>query len=274
MSQSNERTQFLKNLVITALAEQAESGAEMASLLHNLEDIIESDNQHLVRGLELPEDLQLPGLMLLHYAAKLLANKHPLVRLTHHVIQTGHHIKMIIEAPQGDLPALEATLETFSQLMLRKLPLNKLATNEKELVECKHTLDLSALMVNINQNASMNIDDITGRAPNLEHRVMALHEAVGYGLSSMRELKMVIEKLMNEKRDSITPALTILASHLSLDMSDKDKEAVREALATVKEQEPGAFEEIREAINHASKSGSAGDLLYSWLSALSRVLPN
>lgn len=271
---SAEQVHALQDVIKDALANQSITHAEVTSLLNNLQDMAESDQRHIVRGMELTADQIIPGLGLLHYFSRIVEQKYPAIAATYTISQSGRHLKMSIEATEQDIVRLEETLEKYSLILLGKLPLNQLLSEEKALMELKQTLDLSALIVNINETLKHNLDDFTGKAPDLEEKVRKLHTTIGHGISGIQELQLVISSLLKQERDSIRHSLQILRSRLSVNMSQSDEAAVKEALLTVKEQEPDAFNEIREVINRSSQSGAAGDVIYSWIASLSRIMPN
>jgi hypothetical protein len=261
-----------ETIIQQALDSQSISSAEAEALIENLRSIAESDQHHIVRGMQLSSDQIIPGLALLHYFSRIIAQKYPAMAYKFTTEQHASHIKLIIETSTDNAFIIEEMLEKFSQILLGKLPLNQLVSEETQLMELKQALDLSVLMVNINQTLAHHMDDFTGKAPGLEDAVIGLHSTIGYGISGLKELQQVITNLLREDRTSITHSLHILRSRLYHNMSESDQKAVEHALLDVKQHEPDVFETIRQAINRHSESGGAGDVLYSWISSLSRTI--
>ena len=268
-----ERARILQDLIAESIQAHSVTKAEVTSLLKNLQDMMESDHKHIVRGMELTSDQHMAGLVILNYFPRLIEQLHPDIAFSTSITKTATHVKMVIESDETSIHIIEEILEQYSLVLLGKSPLNQLVTAASPLMELKQMLDLSALITNINHNMHAG-EDIAGKAPDLEKLVKKLHTTLGYGLSGISELQNVISTLLNEEKESINQSLAVLRSRLHYKMNDSDMVAVKEALQTVRAQEPGAFEDIRKVINRYSESGAAGDTLYSWIASLSRILPS
>jgi hypothetical protein len=269
-----ERVKMLREVIEHALVNQSVTKAEVELLLQNISYVAQSDQKHIVRGMQLTAEQIIPGLGLINYFSRLVEQKYPTMATRFTTELEANHVKLTIETTEQDALLVEELLEKYSLVLLGKLPLNQLVSGEKQLMELKQTLDLSVLTLNINQNLLHDIEDFTGKAPDLENLVKALHTTIGYGISSLKELQEVISELLSQEREIISESLQVLRERLYYNMSHSDEAAIKEALLTVKQHEPDAFEEIRQVINRASGSGAAGDTLYTWISTLSRVLPS
>lgn len=271
---SMEKSAKVKEIIEEALESQALTNAEVVSVLHNLLDSAESDQEHIIRGMDFPPSYRVAGLLLLSFFPRLVELRHPHMWVKYTTLQEGERVKFIIETDKQHSKKIEALLEHYSQILLREVPLNVLAKDERQLMELKKILDLSALEISLGkQIEAAHLVEMSDQMESFSEEVEYLHKIVGRGIGGMKELRDIIASLVSEEQEMVNKALLLLRDRLHVNMSATDEEEVKAALLAVKEHAPDSFEEIRQVINKGSVSGAAGDMLYSWIASLSTVLP-
>ena len=271
---SVEKAAQVKKIVEEALKNQAVANSEIAALLHSLLNIAESDQEHIVRGMELPAPYRMAGLSLLLFFTRLVELEHPNIKVKSITEQKDEWVKFILEVESKHRQTVENLLEHYSQALLRKKALNSVAKGDRALMELKKALDVSALEISLTKGIEAEgLEEVSSHIESFGTEVEQLHQIVGRGLSNMSALQHVIISLLSEEREAINKALLTLRDRLHLKMSAEDVEEIKAALLMVREHAPDTFEELRQIINKTSVSGAAGDMLYSWLASLSSVMP-
>lgn len=271
---SVEKAAQVKKIVEEALKNQAIANSEIAALLHSLLNIAESDQEHIVRGMELPATYRMAGLSLLVFFTRLIELEHPTIKVTSITEQKDEWVKFILEVESKHRQTVENLLEHYSQALLRKKALNTVAKSDRALMELKKALDVSALEISLTKGIEAEgLEEVSSHIESFGAEVEQLHQIVGRGLSNMNALQHVIISLLSEEREVINKALLTLRDRLHLKMTAEDVEEIKAALLMVREHAPDTFEELRQIINKTSVSGAAGDVLYSWLASLSSVMP-
>lgn len=271
---SVEKAAQVKKIVEEALQNEAVANSEIAALLHSLLNNVESDQEHIVRGMELPSTYRMAGLSLLLFFTRLVELEHPHIKVKSITEQKDEWVKLILEVESKHRQTVENLLEHYSQALLRKKALNSVAKSDRALMELKKALDVSALEISLTKGIETEgLEEVSSHIESFGAEVEQLHQNVGRGLSNMSALQHVIISLLSEEREAINKALLTLRDRLHLKMSAEDVEEIKAALLMVREHAPDTFEELRQIINKTSVSGAAGDMLYSWLASLSGVMP-
>ncbi len=269
-----EQSARVKEIVEDALENQELSNQDVVAVLHNLLNVVESDQEHIVRGMDLPAAYRAAGLQLLSFYPRLVELRYPHVAVKYVTELQGEHIRFIVEVDAEYRRRLETLLEHYSQLLLKEASPDIVAKDDRQRMELKKVLDLSALELSLgNEMAALEWAATSEQIDSLAAEVETLHMRVGRGLGGMRELRHIVASLLAGNQEVVNKALAVLRDKLHVAMTVEDENEVKEALLAVREHAPDSFEEIRRVINQGSASGAAGDMLYSWLASLSSVLP-
>lgn len=271
---SLEQSANVRKIVEEALENEALTNVEVISVLHSLLDVTESDQEHIIRGMELPSTYRIAGLQLLAFFSRLVELHYPAIKMKCITEQEGERVKFILEVDAEHRHKIESLLEHYSLVLLKEAPIDSVAKNDKQLMELKKVLDLSALEISLSKGIeASHLEGVSDEMESFAEEVEHLHTLVGRGLGAMQELQNIMASLLSTEQESISKALKILRERLHVNMTEEDEQEVKAALLAVKEHAPDSFEEIRQLINKSSASGAAGDTLYSWVASLSTLMP-
>lgn len=267
----------MKKLIKTLEALELRKGEPSESIQHllkNLVDALESDHQHIVRGMVFPEGYDQPGIALLHYFGRIARQHYPDIALKVSVTQKNNFIKLVVTTPTSHRQTLEEMLEQYGQILQGALPLTTLAKQERHLMEFKQKLDLSALELRITKDLlEDNEIDEHQTLQLLEEGIRSLHALVGAGVRGLYHLNELLHLSLKKDHKETHEAMQRLLAKLSGLVTEKDEETIKADLLTIMQKDPAVFDEIYAIISSHTVSGKTGGFLSSWMASLSNILP-
>jgi hypothetical protein len=133
-------------------------------------------------------------------------------------------------------------------------------------MELRHTRDLLQFTEQQQQ----------ARITSLEADVTHLRQLVGSSLQHNQEMTAMLQSLLatfTQQHDAaVHQPLSILKEVVEKGITPQDEPAVKAALTTIQEKEPGVFLQIVDLLGKGAITGTAGRLLYDFLMHLSANL--
>lgn len=237
---------------------------------------INKSKHQIYRCIEFPPEFYQAGISILNYFSRLVELKYPDIPIQIKIEQDGKKVAMTIVTPEGKKETIIKTLEEYSLVIQGKLLPEDILPEPYQVIELKHKLDMAKLelkhtcLLMNSQN-----DQFKNRIISLENQVEDLRVMLGKGLDNTDNLQQLISVMFSKgyQYDSIKYELNELQRIISGHVDVSHEMEVKKILISIKEKEPSLFVNLNDLLLKGAISGAAGNLLYSWIIAVSNALP-
>ncbi len=250
-----------------AIFEKLRVGSDLEAVIKVFQEGLLEANT-IVRSIEFaPEHFQ-AGVAILSYFGTVLRQKHPHTKATVRIEQDGLAIRLVVVTPDNEAEIIEKTLDEYGLVMSGRM------TPAEYLVEPQHIRDLQNKLELANVElrwAQRQIDfereGYGQRIGNLDEEVHWLRERLSLLLtdggrdSATAELLGLLRDFQTYHDSTLNTALGILERALLREADSEGLETVREALSTIRVENPKLFERIRD-FSVSAASSTAGRILY------------
>jgi hypothetical protein len=240
-------------------------------------DIIveEGGESRFSKSIEFPPEYQQAGLSILNYFSKIVEQKFKGIPVKIKIEQIGSIVSLTIQSPQGEIEKIEKTLEEYGQVVKGEMKAEDLLDDKLAVASLKNKLELADMEFRqAKAFHAITFDMQNSRIDSLENQVTKLHQIIGSGLESTANLTNSIKQLSKNtsSHDTVKKALDIISKTLAKGINKDDKEKVDIQLTTIAREEPGVFKQLLEMAKSAISS-AGGNMLYSWIIEVSKIMP-
>lgn len=234
----------------------------------------------MVKVLEFPPELYQSGISILSYFGTVVRKKYPNKNITVKIEQDGLTIRMVIETPEGEMEKIEKTLEQYGQVLFGYLDPNDFFYDKADVIELKQQLNIARVQLETQKEILVLKNGEISRLNQIVNFLETQHDKLNDILKSnlicpahtSADWTAIIEHVTKEKNVIAEKALEILRDIIEKGITQSDEVSVKEALKTIKEQDPGIFRHVIDLVK-GSVSGAAGNLIYTWIAPFLAVMP-
>ena len=223
-----------------------------------------------------PEHKQ-AGISILNYFSEIVKQKYPYINVKMKIEQEKSSVRMIIETPEGEIKKkIEETLTKYGMVVQGQIPPNQLLSDPLEIMALKYKLELSASELRYTKDL-LDVTKTHGKEnkekiSKLEDQVELLHKLIGEGLKGTKSAHLLIKKLLDKynSNDIVKDSLKLIEKKISVGIKSSDEKEIKQILESIKKEDPKALEELSNFTEN-SIAGAAGNLLYSWIIAVTQT---
>lgn len=246
------------------------------------------------KSIEFPQEYYQAGVSILSYFGEVLKQKHPDIAAKVRIEQDGLTVRLRIESGSGDTEIVEKTLEEYGLVIAEQLPPEAMFENRLQVVALEQKLELAKAEIRYTQQLlALAEGAYQQRIGDLQNEVTHLRTYIGRHLSQIDvtqallarqsetnerlllaqvvQADSLIQNLIRQSADnnSVRDALTIIDQKLTEGVKFTDEEAVKRALAIIRQEKPSVFTQLHSIFLNLSYEVSGG-FLFKWIEALTR----
>ena len=241
------------------------------------------DNEGIItkiqRSLVFKPEHKQAGISILSYFSEIVKQKYPHINVKVKIEQEQSTVRMIVETPEGEIKKkVEETLDQYGMVVKGQMSPDQLLSDPFEIMALKQKLELSALEL---RHTKELLD--TARTYNkegkekifkLEDQVKYLHNLVGESLKGTKSAHLLIKKLLDKynSNDIIKDSLELIKNRIDVGIKASDEKEIKQTLESIKREDSKVLKELSDFVK-GSITGVGGNLLYSWIIAVSNTLP-
>jgi hypothetical protein len=255
-----------------------------------IDDVVE-------KCIEFPREYYQAGVGILSYFGEILRQKHPDLKAKVRIEQDGLIVRLHIESASGDKEIIEKTLQEYALVVSEKAPPESLLDDKLQIIALENKLEIANMEVRQTyQLLALSERNNSERIAHLEEEVSFLRQHIGRQLGQVSESHRLLaqqncatERLLiahvhhadhllikdiladTRQNDAVLRALQLIDSKLEKGASQQDDEELREALTTIRDQEPTLFQDVGVALTNVLY-GVSGNYVYQIFQAIASAV--
>lgn len=248
------------------------------------------------RVLEFPKEHYQAGIGILSYFGEIIKQKYPNIDAKVRIEQDGNIVRMTINAPDGSKETIEKTLEEYALVVTNNAPPESLLEDKLQIHALKNKLSIAELEVRQARDL-LQISEMHhgGRIRSLEEEVGFLRQQISGQMrhidasqnflarQSLKEERLILAQIDNSRRTvedlvhdawnsaELRNAIQNIDAILKKGAKDEDEKEAKDALKTIRDTAPDAFEDLAEAVKNTTY-GVSGNIVFQWLQQVANIL--
>jgi hypothetical protein len=198
--------------------------------------------------------------------------KYPDMNVGVTIEQNGDRVSLIIDLPEGRKERIEQELTQYGLVISGDLPPDKYLGDPNEVMALKHKLELAALEVRQTRDLLYSErHQYDARITQLESQTQMLRDFFDKEKYATAELISSLKDLTQFATSSSNDSLQAIVRILEERMVQERKAEIIEQLQNIQRNDQSFFEKLGALIVKGAIQGAAGNYLYAFLQAVSKM---
>jgi len=246
--------------IIAAVRAEAEAEAIRRGMEH--------EGNRIQRIIEFPSELRQAGIGILSYFSEVLKQKYPDEEMAVRIEQFGTKVRLTVDSPAGWRDTIEHDLETYAQVVIGTMPATSILSRDVDLLRLQNKLELSKVELEFEKRLNRIGQSHSGeRIQSLEHQLERLYSVLGLSLRHHHSESAAVARILSQLDANETVREALRTLQLQLLRPEIDTLVAREALSTIKQDDPSVLKRLYELLS-STATGAAGTLLASLIESL------
>ena len=246
--------------IIAAVRAEAEAEAIRRGMDH--------EGNRIQRIIEFPSELRQAGIGILSYFSEVLKQKYPDEEMAVRIEQFGTKVRLTVDSPAGWRDTIEHDLETYAQVVIGTMPATSILSRDVDLLRLQNKLELSKVELEFEKRLNRIGQSHSGeRIQSLEHQLERLYSVLGLSLRHHHSESAAVARILSQLDANETVREALRTLQLQLLRPEIDTLVAREALSTIKQDDPSVLKRLYELLS-STATGAAGTLLASLIESL------
>ena len=224
------------------------------------------------RSIEFPPEFKEAAVSILSYFNHILTTKYPDMDIGVTIEQRDNMVTLIIDTPDGQRETIERELNEYRLVVTRQLAPEEYLSDPFEVVRLKHKLELAEMETRqVRELLYTERKQYDARINTHEEQIKMLSNILDKDRYANTELVSLLGKLSSEATESNRKSLDTIIGIVERGVSEDDKSAIIEELASIRNDDQSLFNKVKELLMKGAIQGTAGNYLYSILQYLSHL---
>jgi hypothetical protein len=222
--------------------------------------------EKIVRSINFPPELKQACIGILSYFSHILSTKYPEKDVGVKIEQSGNKVIFIVETPEGEKERIEKDLSDYGLVVIGELAPEEFLHDPIEVLRLKQKLEIAAL--ELRQTKELLYSErnhFNSRIESLETEVKNLWRLLDVQQYDKNQLISIFKDLYLHANERSKQNLEILMAAVEKGSIEKDKQAIKEIIESIKNDDKGLWTYFEELIIKGSIQGTAGNILYAFL---------
>jgi hypothetical protein len=182
--------------------------------------------------------------------------------------QFGTKVRLTVDSPAGWRDTIEHDLETYAQVVIGTMPATSILSRDVDLLRLQNKLELSKVELEFEKRLNRIGQSHSGeRIQSLEHQLERLYSVLGLSLRHHHSESAAVARILSQLDANETVREALRTLQLQLLRPEIDTLVAREALSTIKQDDPSVLKRLYELLS-STATGAAGTLLASLIESL------
>lgn len=241
-------------------------------LLSALRGYISTRLTKITKKFDIEPEVRSPIASLLLHFDEIIKVKHPEIETTTTLIQNNEKTIFSIEAEILNLDVLENELQQYGLVLTNDITAREYLGDGIAALRLENKLELARIDLKQTQEL-LNLERrySSDRIIFLEDQLRYVQKMIAKKDKGISNLSNTILKLAKNQKSIVQKSLSTLNTLIEKGITEADEGIVINELQTIKDENPSIFDKINELLIKGSVQGTAGNYLYSWLQAVSRL---
>lgn len=239
------------------------------------EELPPGGDRTIIRTIEFPPELYQSGLSILSYFGQIVRQKYPDVPVKVGIEQEGLKVRLIIQTPGGEQKEMvEKTLHEYGLIVTGNKPIEEFLDDPYQVIEMRSQLRFAeAQLENKRELLASERARRAAAEDQAEYFRQLLSETLQRSHDRQMALQETVQTLAKESSGNVRDALQVIEEALDQGLSEADLEVVKEAVETVREEDPTVFRRLYDAFIKEPLQGRVGVKILEILSMAPSMLP-